>query len=334
MPDTAPAAVAAPAAPVVPVVAAAPAVPVAAAVATPEPAAAAPAAAAVVPPVVAAPAGESLLDKGVAPAAAVVPPVVTLEDAQKIVEAARLAAQPNSGAAWNLNDTTPGVGEKPSWFKNDKYVSVAKQAEAYTELEKRFGSFAGAPKDDKGNIVYKPTLPEGVTIDSKHPLMVAFDKAAGEMQMSQVGYDRVLGMLAQYEATQAPNLNVAKAALGANADARISAVASWAKNNLDDNGFQLMRAVTSGKEMAPAFALLEQMIAKTGTVRMPKPGDDVASPTAGGKEAIVEMQGKKNDKGQRLYDVDPAYRKTVEAAWTTHFTANPVVRDRQGNARG
>ena len=35
----------------------------------------------------------------------------------------------------------------PEWYKADKYKSVAEQAKAYTELEKKFGGFTGAPKD-------------------------------------------------------------------------------------------------------------------------------------------------------------------------------------------
>lgn len=323
-------------------VAAAPAAPAAAPVA-PVVAAVAPVAAPVVAPVTASPeapvapvvaalpAGDSLLDSA-KPAA--VAPVMDLAAAQAMVEAARLAAQPNSGKAWNLTDTTPGAGEKPAWFKNDKYVSVAKQAEAYVELEKRFGGFVGAPKDDKGAVAYKPTLPEGVAVDINHPVMQEFVKTAGELNMSQPAFDKMLGMLASYEASQAPNPTNAKAKLGPNADTRISSVASWARANLDETGYQLMRTVTAGHEMAPAFMLLEKMIAKTNQPSMPKPGADNAPAAAQGKQALDEMQAKKGPDGKRLYETSPDYRRQVEAARTEYFKANPVVRDRQGNVRG
>ena len=315
---------AAPAAPVAPAPAAAPAAPVAAP--------AAPAAAPTAPVVADV---TSLLDGApvapTTPAAPVAPPAISLEDAQKVVEAAKLAAQPNSGKAWNLNDTTPGQGEKPAWFKSDKYVSVAKQAEAYVELEKRFGSFTGAPRNEKGEVAYK--LPEAV-IKPDHPILKEFQKAAAEMQLNQTGFDKLIGMLSQYEALQQPNPAAAKAALGADADARISNVATWARANLDPQSFELMRSVTSGHQAAAAFMVLEKMIEKTGQVRMPKPGADTAPLAANGKEALVALQAAKNEKGQRKYDVDPAYRREVESKWAEFYKANPVIRDRQGNVRG
>tara|TARA_R110002096_G_scaffold187462_1_gene366846 strand:+ start:4345 stop:4605 length:261 start_codon:yes stop_codon:yes gene_type:complete len=46
-----------------------------------------------------------------------------------------------------LSDGIKGSGETPDWYKADRYASVAEQAKAYTELEKKFGGFKGAPKD-------------------------------------------------------------------------------------------------------------------------------------------------------------------------------------------
>ena len=46
-----------------------------------------------------------------------------------------------------LSDGIKGTGDMPEWYKGDKYKSVAEQAKAYTELEKKFGGFTGSPKD-------------------------------------------------------------------------------------------------------------------------------------------------------------------------------------------
>lgn len=324
--------------------------PAAAPAAPASPAPAAPAAAAPAPVLTAPDAGASLIDgasAAPAPAAPAAPaaaaPTVSLAEAQRIVEAARLAAQPNSGAAWNLTDTIPGVGEKPGWFKSDKYKNVTAQAEAYTELEKRFGGFTGAPKDGyvipKVEVDGKPVFQltygdEKINVLPDHPILQEFNKTAAEMQLSQEGYNKFLGLMAHYVASLEPDMAEQRAALGPNADARVTAVANWAKNNLDANGFELFRTATSGENAAVNFALMEQLIAKTGTVRLPAPGDDIPQPTGVTRETIVAMQGKKNEKGQRLYDIDPNYRKQVEQAWTQFFAVNPVQRDRQGNLRG
>jgi hypothetical protein len=323
---------AAPAAPAAPTAVVAPAAPAAPAAAAP----AAPAAPAAAP---APEAGASLLDTtsaapAAAPAAPAAPaptPEQEIAAAKAVLEKARLAADPNSGAAWNLNDTTPGVGEKPAWLKSEKYSSVAKQAEAYVALEQKLGAFTGAPKDG----AYELKLPEGVTVDMAHPVMVGFKDWAVKNNVSNDKFNDLLGQLATYEASQEVPMSTVLAQLGNDAQNRISNVVTWAKANLDDAGFQLMRAATSdGNTAAATFAVLERLISKTGQVRMPKPGEDTAAASVQGEAAIRAMQAKKGTDGKRLYDTDPTYRRTVEAAWKSHFEANPVQRDRQGNVRG
>ena len=60
-----------------------------------------------------------------------------------------------------LSDGIKGSGDTPDWYKGDKYKSVAEQAKAYTELEKKFGGFTGAPKDGYSG-------PEGIEGDDAY----------------------------------------------------------------------------------------------------------------------------------------------------------------------
>ncbi len=298
------------------------------------------------PPAVAA--GDSLLDAA-APAttpATTAPPAAgspeAIAAARAIVaeadKAAAIAADPNSGKAWNLTENQLGVGEKPAWFKQEKYKTVAEQAAAYPELEKRFGSFTGAPRDAQGNIKYEtPPMADVVITNPDHPLLKEFAKVAGEMQLNQAGYNKLLGMMAQYDASMQVPIESVPAQLGADGYARIAQVSAWAKANLEPADYQLMRTATSdGRTAAAAFVVLERVIAKTGQIRMPKPGEDSAGNT-GGKTLLQqadELQTAKNAKGQRLYEIDPKVRQEVERLRTEHFTANPVNRDRMGNRRG
>lgn len=297
-------------------------------------------------------AGTSILDGTTTAAAAATAPAAgaghtpeQLAEAQRIVDAARLAAQPNSGAAWVLTEGVLGTGEKPAWFKSDKYSTVSAQAQAYVELEKRFGGFTGAPKD--GKYALPDPAADGFQIDNAdHPVFQEFNKLAAELQMSQPAYNKVLGLMAKFEDEQTknhqaalaaalPNVATEKAKLGANADARIQAVATWAKGNLDEAGYQQLRTATAGTQMAAIFQVLERVIAKSGGVKLPAPGADTAAgASVSGLADIREMQGKKNAQGQRLYDIDPTYRKTVQDAYNAHYAANPTQRDRMGNVRG
>lgn len=229
---------------------------------------------------------------------------------------------PNSGKAWLLAEGVLGQGEKPEWLKSDKYKSAEEQAKAYVGLEKRLGAFVGAPKD--GKYEFKaPEGYEGVTVDMEHPLMKEFTKWATESQLSQKGYNEMLGMLTMYEAAQVPNMAVIKEQVGENADTRISAVAAWGKANLGPEGYATLRAATSGANAAAVFKVLESVIGKTKQVALPKPGDDISGAGSGGKADIIAAQAARGPDGKRLYD-QPTYRAMVEKRWQEYYARGGV----------
>jgi hypothetical protein len=234
------------------------------------------------------------------------------------VKEAAAAADPNSGKAWLLHEGVMGAGEKPAWFKNDKYSTVSKQAEAYTALEGRFGSFVGAPKDGK----YDFKQPEGIEVKMDHPIMQEFTKWAGTKQLSQDGYNELLGMLVQYESAQAPNMATIKERLGADADTRIGAVAQWGKANLDAEGYATLRAATSGTNADAVFKVLEKVIGKTAQARMPKPGVDVpGASSVDGLAAVKAAHGAKGPDGKLLVNSDPAYRQKVDKMYVDYYAS-------------
>lgn len=246
-------------------------------------------------------------------------PAEALAAAREMVKQADAAADPNSGKAWLLNEGIMGTGEKPGWFKSDKYKTVAAQAEAYVSLESRFGAFKGAPKNEKGEVAYKFTPPEGLGVEfnTEHPMVQAFNKWAGDAQLSQEGYDQIFGQLAAYEAqqiaNQQPNFAEITKALGDDGQTRIATIAAWGKANLGPEGYATMRAATAGKNAAEVFKVLEAVIAKTGQVKMPKPGPDVPGATPGGELAQINAAfGAKDSAGKlRIYS-EPGYRGKVE----------------------
>ena len=319
MTETPTAVVAAPVAPVAPVVAvAAPEAPVVAPAAVAAPVVAAPA------PVAPAPQVDSLLPaEPPAPAAAPQTEAEKLAAAKELVKQADAAADPNSGKAWLLVDGVMGTGEKPGWFKNDKYKTVAAQAEAYTHLESRFGAFVGAPKNEKGEIAYTFKPPEGVEFKADHPMAVAFSKWAGANQLSQEGYNTLLGSLIEYEMAQAPDMGAVKARLGDKADERIGAVAAWGKANLGAEGYATLREATAGKNADAVFKVLEQVIGKTAQVRMPKPGADVPGGVGGdGLAKIKSDHGARMPDGKTLrVDAEPGYRLEIEKRYRDYYAA-------------
>lgn len=247
------------------------------------------------------------------------PGTVVVDDAAKKAADAEAAKQAelNKTAAnqneteWFLSEGVKGEGPMPEWYKADKYKSVGEQAKAYSELEKRFGAFTGAPKD--GAYVFK--LPEGVTgeFDKEHPLFQNFNKWAKDNQLSQDGYNSVLGMFAEYEASMAPNMATIKSQLGSDADLRINNIAQWSKANLTPEEYSTIRGAATGNNAATVFKALEAVIAKTKQAVMPKANTDVTATQQTTEQRLNDMQAKRNDKGQRLYEIDPKYRAEVES---------------------
>lgn len=255
-----------------------------------------------------------------APAAAPQTEAEKLTAAKALIAAADAAADPNSGKAWLLHDGVMGQGEKPGWFKQEKYRTVSAQAEAYVALESRFGGFKGAPKNEKGEVTYAFKAPDGVEFKQDHPMAQAFTKWAGENQLSQDGYNELLGQLIQYEVAQTPDMGQIKTKLGDNADARIATVAQWGKANLGNEGYALLRSATSGKEAAAVFQVMEAIIAKTAQIRMPKPGNDVPAATGGdGLAKIKADHGAKTPEGKLRVDVEPGYRIEIEKRYRDYF---------------
>lgn len=255
-----------------------------------------------------------------APAAAVQSLIPENVAAAPAAPAAKPAAvDPNSPNAWVLAEGVLGAGERPAWYKADKYKSVADQAAAYPELEKRFGAFVGAPKDGKYD--FKP--PEGVGLElvADHPLLNDFQKWAVENQLSQDGFQHIVGMLAQYEAQNLPDMAVIKSELGENADSRINAVAQWGKANLSAEAFASLREATSGRNAAAVFKAFEAAIAKTQQPVIPKPGQETSAAQPSTLAGIRALQAKTGPDGKRLWDTDPSYRVRVEQMYTDFYSS-------------
>jgi len=216
---------------------------------------------------------------------------------------------------WFWAEGVKGEGAPPQWFKADRYKTVDEQAKAYPELEKRMGAFVGAPKDGK----YEFQAPDGVEFDTAHPLAAAFTDWAGENQLNQKGYNELLGMLAQYEMAQIPDMAEIKKSMGYNADARINSIAQWGKANLPVSQYQMLRSATSGQNAGEVLQLVEALISKSQAPALPGPGSDTPSGQVLEEEAIREAQGKKNEKGQLLYQTDSEYRQKIEKMWVDFY---------------
>ncbi len=201
-------------------------------------------------------------------------------------------------------DGVVGEGEAPEWFKSKKYKTVADQAQAYTELESKFGAFTGAPKDGVYEI-------EGINFED-NPLMGTVADWGKEMQLSPEGLESLVvkvGELAQKQ--QDEDKAAALEALGEQGETRLRALGEWGKNNLAPEEFKQFQGLA---QTAGHVEILEKLIGMTKNSKLVDKSQ-VASPKTADTEAALKAQyTATNDKGQRLMDVDPAYKAKVNKA--------------------
>jgi predicted subunit of tRNA(5-methylaminomethyl-2-thiouridylate) methyltransferase len=194
-----------------------------------------------------------------------------------------------------------GTGDAPEWFKASKYKSIADQAKGYSELEKRLGSFTGAPKDGKYEI-------EGVSFED-NPLMQTVAEWGVDNQLSSEGLGKLIEKVNELAQRQiAEDQENATKALGENAQKRLSDLAQWGKNNLSTEEFVQFQGLAQN---AGQVQVLEKLIGMAKNSKIVKE-DSSEQLGKDDKEAEIRtMQFAKNEKGQRLMDVDPEHRKKV-----------------------
>lgn len=203
---------------------------------------------------------------------------------------------------WNWAENMPGDGERPEFLK-EKYKSVADQAKAYLELEKRMGEFKGAPKD--GYQLDK--LPEG--IDKDDPLVKGFADIFQKMNLSQEGFEAVTKQYMDLAGTMsAPSSEELMSSLGPNGKEILGRVNNW----LD--GFS-----AEDKETIKGWALtpkdiqaLDAIRAGRSSSRLPTPMEAMPSRSYESSKAV---EAEKNKNWSR-YNNDEAYRNEVMRRWT------------------
>ncbi len=212
---------------------------------------------------------------------------------------------------WLLTPTMKGVGDKPEWYKTEKYKTVQDQAEAYNALESKFGSFAGAPES------YELNVPEGLEgeFDDDDPLLAGAREMAKEMGMDQTGFDKMVSLYLSNSIETPEDQQSAMATqlvevLGPKHEQRISQVSGALSNLLDADTY---------KEIAPfantpqAIRLVEAVILASAP-KVP-PVDGGANPEGVTKARLNEMRAEViqdgPNKGELRWHKDPDFRKQI-----------------------
>jgi len=185
------------------------------------------------------------------------PPVGSLLDA---------AAAPAPVADPAAPEGEAPAAEAPEWFRKDKYKTVEDQAKAYVELEKKLGSFIGAPED------YELSLPEGVADLSTDDLgfddrLSAVRDVAKELNMSQDGFTKLVhAFIAADQQMNTVHVERELAALGPDAPARISDVSTFYAKAFGEDDFMTVREIARTAEGVQFLERAMQKMRNTSTI--------------------------------------------------------------------
>ena len=148
--------------------------------------------------------------------------------------------------AWYLAEGLEGTGDAPDWFKAEKYKNVADQAKAYTELEKKFGEFRGAPKDGYD---FDALGEDGV--NPEDPLIKHFGETFKELNLTQEGFNRVIQEFYEVQ-KMAVNSSTSEEMekLGKDGAKIVTQVDTWLNNTFDKQTAETVKGwVTTAEDM-------------------------------------------------------------------------------------
>ena len=222
-----------------------------------------------------------------------------------------------TGGEWFLAEGIKGEGEPPEYYKADKYKSLADQAKAYAELEKKLGGFTGAPEGD-----YEISVPDdyqGPELTADDPLVEAIAPVAKELGMSQEGFTKLIhAYLRASENLAAVNTQKELEALGRDAATRITNLKDWAQANLSEEQFNVLGQLAT---TADNIQLFEQMMALSKENR--QPGRDTSRPAGISKAELEQLQMATDANGNRRMSTDPEYAKMVRQKMKEYYGDQP-----------
>lgn len=182
----------------------------------------------------------------------------------------------DSGKEWFLAEGVPGVGEKPEWYAESKYKTVAEQAAAQPELRKALGGREKSPEEYTVNLAEEV---KDVAIDVNSDLFKNFSKYAHEKKLSQEDFDKAINMYSA--AHKNSNTEFMKAIendigdeyknLGLDYQKSKEELTNWLFNNAGENNKEFIEKAL----LDPYLAKVVQLIKDKRNVGMSAPANEV-----------------------------------------------------------
>ena len=215
-----------------------------------------------------------------------------------------MSDEENVESGYFLAEGVAAEGDKPDWYMADKYKSVADQAAAYPEAQKRIGELSEKLRSEKGPDDYVLNAPEGFEVDQEDPLLEKAVEYAKSINLSQAGYDDLISLYAQSKMAEQQGLEdfyKAEVAKIENYDAREKDIADF----LEANELSSLAGMITTAEQMSEF---EKLLGMAGKATLDPESIGDAVPTM---EEIQKLQFEKDEHGRRIMSYDKERQKQV-----------------------
>jgi hypothetical protein len=194
---------------------------------------------------------------------------------------------------WYWDDGVPGTAEKPEWLQ-PKYKSVKEQAKAYTELQKKFGAFKGAPDEYE---IKTQVGDEEVVLDAQNdPILKEFLEHAKANNVSNEYANQVVGMFQKAISQMNPDPAKEIESLGPNGQKDIGIMRNWLQSNLSESE---AKAAMDMVRTAEGFRVLEKI--RSIALKAPTQPSQTVNPGPAYKDVLAKIHDERyyNDENFR-----------------------------------
>lgn len=213
------------------------------------------------------------------------------------------------------------------WDNETKSVKHDQVLESYSNLEKQFGSFTGAPEQYKFSLS-EELAEKGVELDLENPLISQFQEMAKEANMSQDMANKLVNMYVEgqyadslsFEEQEQSRIQEEMGKLGDNAKQRLSNIENWAKANLNP---EQVEGLVDMATTAASVQAIEALIAKSRNA--PMQTENVGNVSQLSMKELTDLQFAKDEHGNRRMATDREYRKMVQAKMAEFAPGENIV---------
>lgn len=208
-------------------------------------------------------------------------------------------AQESEPNQWHWDDGVRGDGDRPDWLQ-ERYKSVADQAKAYSELEKKFGEFKGAPKDGYNFDAVQQ-------LDKDDPLLQHFSQTFKDLNLSQKGFERIASEFIELQNQSAQKqMQEEFKKLGPDAKQQVTQAVNWINNTFNDDVAKTMQTWMQTAQDVEAIKGLMAMSPKSNA-----PTHDSIASSQPDYESVQEVINEKQANWQRYKD-EENYRNSLK----------------------